>query len=358
MADGYAIRRPGPADIERLERFAASTVPRARPGMIARRWWWNDVIPHCLIAVHGASGEIGATCGARRGEVVIEGGRVPSVSISDWYVSPHHRGLGVGRALVVEAIGQARVAFTTSISESAAAAFTKMGWRGCDRLPVLLGAPLVVAAMGRVRRTPGIVLHEGVVSSFEGAAMLARAGATWSPAPGLPVMAPRDAVALRSHLALAPTRRYQLVIAFCNEGPVGYLLYRMLPAGAVRRLPFARVGLVVDSWAAGSARSAVLQAMTVRAASGMARSGAAVMVAMATQRWAIDALGSLSFAAPTTPVLGPLVGGLSSLAMHHGADLPPFEGWHLTFADGDTDLILGDASESQKGSSRLLLQRQ
>jgi len=336
---GYAIRRTTSADRVALERFAAAVIPRHRPGSIPTRWWWKTDPPACWIGVHEDTGEIAATCAARPASILVDGLSVRAAAgICDWYVSPRDRGRGLGRMLVERVHREHPVMFATSISESAAMGFHRLGWSGTERLPVFIGQPGAVAALGV--RSGGTNVTSGPVTTSEGPWQAI--DEVWRSSPGpLPAMAPRDAAFVRHHLALAPACSYRVALASLAGRPAGYALYRVLPAASVRRFPVARVGLLVDFWAGGADRAVVLRALAARAGAEMAVSGAVAVVGMATQSWVAHCLAGLGFASRRTPIVGRAVAALSPLAMHNGAGLPPFGEWHLTLADGDTDLLLG-----------------
>lgn len=338
-ASGYIVRHPTTGDLSALEQFAASTIANHRHGAITRRWWWRTDTSACWLAVDASTGEVAACCAARPGHLLVDGAQLPSAGISDWYVSPHHRGAGLGRLLVERVKSDRGVLFATSISESAAAGFARLGWAAQARLALLVGQPAVVAALAFCQRSVA-------VRSFSPEDIpWSDLDAIWAASTGqaLPVMAPRGARNVQTHLAAAGEMRYRLGIASIAGKPLGYALYRTLPAGSIRRFPWARVGLLADFWTTGAAaeRKAVLRALAARAAAEAVASGALAIIALATQHWALDGLGRAGFASPRTPVVGPTIGRLSSLAMHNGGGLPGFDGWHLTFADGDTDLLLG-----------------
>lgn len=335
----YSVRHPVASDLPALEHFAISVIARHRVGEISRRWWWRGDRSACWLAIDASSGEIAACCAARSGHLLVDDVELPAAGVCDWYVSPYHRGVGLGRLLVERVRSQRHALFAASISESAAAGFARLGWTGPERLPVLVGQPALIAALGVCRRQLN-------VRSF------APANAPWpdldaiwmaSDRSALPVMAPRDSRRVREHIAIAGTRRLRLAVASIADRPMGYALYRALPTGAIRRFSWARAGMLVDFWVAGDdvERRAVLGALAARAAGEVAASGALAFVALVTQRWAIDGLERAGFASPRTPVIGSALGRLSNRAMHNGDGLPSFEKWHLTFADGDTDLLLG-----------------
>ncbi|NUP05116.1 MAG: GNAT family N-acetyltransferase [Polyangiaceae bacterium] len=347
-AGSYTVRRPERADLERLKAFAQDIWPGSPADKLTRRWWWNDPrAPQCWIAVHNDSGDIAAMCGERRSVLVLEAMEVPVASICDWDVSPRHKGKGLGRMLVERSRADHPVMYTTSISEAAATAFTRLGWAGHRPLSVMVGCPPLVSAVARARaRRDSIATRNYRISSGSDDG-IRHLDAIWdSSRQDRPIMTTRDARALKAHLRLVPHRSYGLTVAFSGDTPVGYALYRTLPKGSFRRFGHTPVGLLADFWVPEQ-NGTVLTRLVQDVSWALARSGVPVMLALTTQSWARSALRPLGFASEDTPWLGAKLRSFASRAMHvSDYALPDFEdGWHVTFVDNDMDLIFGSLAE-------------
>jgi hypothetical protein len=151
----------------------------------------------------------------------------------------------------------------------------------------------------------------------------------------------RDADALRQHLALAGGRPYTLLVARRRDRPIGYLLYRVLPPRALRAFGRARVGIVSD-FLVDRTDTATLRSLVGEACRRWSSQRVGLLVAMTAAPAHQATFSKLGLLRPVT-IGGRLVGSrLSSRSMYRPA--PGSEGnWHLTFADNDTDLILGTA---------------
>ncbi len=333
----YLLRRPRPADRTGLEALASSLWGTGQARLFSQRWWWNEDEPHCWIAEHVPSGEMAAICGQRRSHFVLQSQPEPTTTVSDWYVAPGHRGRGLGQALVAKGEETANFMYTTAISESAAVGFHRLGWVGDRSIPMSAGIVPVGRALAR-RPPVGVEIEHRTVAA--GTGDLTPVDAIWE---GLrwtnPAMMVRDTAHLRQYLALAGGRRYSLLIAHRRGRPIGYLLHRTLPRHSLRAFGSARVGIVsdylVDETDVGTLQALVGEACrrwsAERVMVGLALSG------VAGHRRALAAMGLLQ---PPT-IGGRLLGRrMSSRTMHQRK--PGTEGrWHLTFADNDTDLILG-----------------
>jgi GNAT superfamily N-acetyltransferase len=343
----YVARRPSRADREALARFARKIWPAGRPDVLEGRWWWNGPgEPQAWVVEHLPSRDIAAMCGARETEVEVDGRREPAASIGDWYVAPEHAGKGLGRMLVMESASRHAVMYTTTISEAAATAFKRMGWRSDEELPLFMGATPAVAALAG-RRPRGVELRSDVVSAGAAAARVDDLDAVWAATAGeRPIGAPRDAARLRSHLALVPHRQYRLARAYRSGVPLGYLLWRVLPAGSFRRLPYFRIGLLSDFFVRPGEQAA-FAALVGSVARSLLVERCGVMLALATRHAEIATLTRLGFASPRLPLVGKSLRALSSRGMYRSErDLGTLIGsWHITIADNDMDFAFGSAVE-------------
>ena len=242
------------------------------------------------------------------------------------------------RALVRKGEDTSTFLYTSAISEAAATGFSKLGWAGDRRFPMAAGlVPLARSLTGHA--APGLEIEQRTVWAGN-AGELSPIDEIWEhlrwPAATMMV---RDADALRRHLALAGDRRYSLLIARRSDKAIGYLLSRTLPRRSLRAFGPVRVGIVSDflvNWTdtvtlRGLLREACRRWWTERVGVLMAMSAAPA------HRATFDRLGLLR---PLT--IGDRLFGarLTSRSMYRPA--PGSEGnWHMTFADNDTDLILG-----------------
>jgi hypothetical protein len=305
--------------------------------LFSTRWWWNDDEPHCWVAEHVPSGDIAAICAQRRSPFLLQGCIEPASAVSDWYVAPGHRGSGLGQALVSQGEETSALMYTAAISESAATGFDRLGWVGDQRIPMSVGAVHLTRALAR---PPGGVEIERRVVTAGDTDDLTPIDEIWQNLrwPDATMMV-RDASHIRRHLTLAGGRRYSLLIAYRHRRPVGYLLHRTLPRRAVRAFRSARVGIVSD-YLVDEPDLRTLTALVGDACRQWSSQGVRLCLALsgvAAHRRALARTGLLQ---PVT-VRGRLVGRrMSSRTMHQPK--PGTDGtWHLTFADNDTDLILG-----------------
>jgi len=340
----YRIRRPMRSDESALATLSRDIWPGARSDKLAQRWWWNDpVAPQCWIAEHRDTGAIAAICGERRSMLLVGHELVPTATICDWDVASAHKGRGLGRSLVEASAATHPVMYTTSISDSAAAAFARLGWRGDARVPILLGAPATIALLGLSRRGPDVRRFEVSADSASG---LEHVEALWRSQTPMGLLVPRDAAFVRSHLNLVPHRRYELAVAFDREVVLGWMLARILPSGSLRRLRAGRVGVIADYYVRPDAPDALNALMGIVART-MTKRGCLGVATMTTNAKHARAFRAMGFVSAETPLIGRYLGSVSARCMHWSDRvLPSFsEGWHLTFADNDMDLTLGSAGE-------------
>jgi hypothetical protein len=340
----YRIRRPRPDDGPALAAFGREIWPAARPDKLGTRWWWHDpVAPHSWIAEHVPSGAVAALCGERRTRLVLDGEVVPASTICDWDVSPQHKGGGLGRALVEAGRATHPVMYTTSISDSAATAFARLGWSGDERVPIHVGIPAAAAALSV--RTGGLTVRTTEVSAgrHDG---IEQVEALWSSYRPRRVTMVRDGAFLRAHLAMAPHRSYQLAIALAGSDVVGYMLSRALPSGSFRRLRVGRMGLIAD-FLTRDDRPDVIPALVHATTRKLVRRGCIGVAALTTDPGHARAFERLGLVSARTPLVGGYLGSVSIRCMQWSQrPLPSFaSGWYLTFADNDMDLIFGSAAE-------------
>lgn len=336
----YLIRRPVPADRPGLATLAAALWGPGESERFSARWWWNDDQAHCWIAEHVPSGAVAAICAQRRVRFLLATRVVPTSTVSDWYVAPGHAGAGLGQSLVQKGEDTSGFMYTSAISESAAVGFGRLGWVGDRRFPMSAGlVPLARTLAGRP--TAGLDVEHRTVSADD-AGDLAPIDEiwehlTWSAA----AMMVRDAAALRQHLALAGGRRYALLVARRHRQPIGYLLCRTLPRHTLKAFGAARVGIVSD-YLVDEADVTTLRVLVGEACRRWSAERVPVLMAMSAAEGHRSTFSRLGLLRPVT-VGGRLLGGrMTSRSMH--VPEPDAEGhWHLTFADNDTDLILGTA---------------
>ena len=335
---------PGPADRPALARLAAGLWGPDGSDLFSGRWWWNDDEPHCWIAEHLPSGDVAAVCAQRRPSFLIAGRSLPASTVSDWYVSPVHAGAGLGKALVQKGAETSAYMYTTAISESAAVGFSRLGWTGDRRLPMSVGlVPLARSLAGRPAE--GLEIERRWVSDAD-PGDLSPIDEIWEQLrwPDAAMMV-RDADHIRRHLALAGGRRYSLLIARRRQRPVGYLLHRILPGHTLRALGPARVGIVTD-YLVDQADVSTLASLIGEACRQWWAQRVLILMALSATPGHQAVFSRLGLLRPIT-IGGRLLGGrLSNRTMHQPG--PGSEGsWHVTFADNDTDLILGSTGRGE-----------
>jgi len=338
LAD-YVIRRPAPADRPGLAKLAAGLWGIAESERFSRRWWWNDDEPHCWMAEHRPTGEVAAVCAQRRTRFLLDGHTEPASTVSDWYVAPDHTGAGLGQALVRRGEEASGFMYTSAISESAAAGFGRLGWVGDRRFPMSAGLVPVAGALAR-RPAAGVDIEHRFVSAGD-SGDLAPIDEIWEGLawPGAAMMV-RDAAHVDRHLSLAGGRRYSLLVARRRQQPVGYLLFRTLPPGTLRAFGPVRVGVVAD-YLVDEADVDSLRSLVGEACRRWLAERVVVMMALSGAEGHRRVFSRLGLLRPVS-VGGRLVGArMASRSMHQPR--PGAEGsWHLTLADNDTDLILGE----------------
>ena len=342
MPTEYLLRRPRPADRPALARLAAGLWGSDGSDLLSGRWWWNDDEPHCWIAEHLPSGDVAAVCAQRRLSFLLAGRSLPASTVSDWYVSPDHAGAGLGKALVQKGTETSAFMYTTAISESAAVGFGRLGWIGDRRLPMSTGlVPLARSLAGRP--SEGLEIeHRSVSDAATGD--LSPIDEIWEQLrwPTAAMMV-RDADHLRRHLALAGGRQYSLIVARRRQQPIGYLLHRILPGHSLRAFGPARVGILTD-YLVNEADVSTLRSMVGEACRQWSAQRVMILMALSATPGHQAVFSRLGLLRPVT-IGGRLLGGrLSNRTMHQPG--PGSEGsWHLTFADNDTDLILGSTGQ-------------
>jgi hypothetical protein len=340
---GYLIRRPRATDLPGLRALATELWGPELAGTFDSRWWWNDNPPHCWVSEHVESGSIAAICGARRSQFSLEGKTIATTTINDWYVSSRHSGKGLGRALVNKCAEECDFLYTSAISDSAAVAFARMGWVGDIRYTMFIGSPHLAALWThRMSRLISIERHHlGNGKPTD----LTEIDAIWESLQwDAPAMMVRDGAFLRIHLELSGRRDHSLLVAKEGGRPIGYLLFRVLPPGSFQSVPFGRVGLISD-YLVSRENTGVLRALVATAAGHFAAERVGLMLALASDSRHRSALHQLGLLSPTN-ALGQIGHRLSSRSMYlptPGRSLLTAN-WHVTFADNDTDLILGTAT--------------
>jgi hypothetical protein len=248
---------------------------------------------------------------------------------------------------VQASIGDSPFMYTSSISESAAVGFSRLGWQGDHRYPMMVALPCVVAPTGWFRRKSIEVRSSDVSAECPiPAEVSSDIDLVWNSLDDRPVAMVRDAAHLRQHMKLAGVEQgritYRLLIAYKSGTAIGWMLVRVTARSSIRSLRGARVGMVSD-FATPARRPDVLRALT-QAASRYFVSRAEIILTTAGQECDLRVFDGLGFVSPRTPILGrKLAARMATRTMY----LPPNEEasslmgpMHLTFADNDTDFIL------------------
>ncbi|MGH9081371.1 MAG: hypothetical protein ACRDYE_15095, partial [Acidimicrobiales bacterium] len=251
---------------------------------------------------------------------------------------------GLGQALVGKGQEASSFMYTTAISESAAVGFGRLGWVGDHRVPMSAGAVPLARTLSRVlarARRPAIgieIEHRAVAAGSTGD--LAPIDEIWENLrwPRAAMMV-RDASHIRRHLLLAGDRRYSLLTARRHDRPVGYLLHRTLQPHALRAFGPARVGIVSD-YLVDESDAATLQALVAEACRRWSAEGVMVCLALSGHAGHRRALARMGLLQPFA-VGGRLVGRRMTSRMMFQPEPGTGGHWHVTFADNDTDLILG-----------------
>jgi hypothetical protein len=152
----------------------------------------------------------------------------------------------------------------------------------------------------------------------------------------------RDAAWLREHLSLAGDRRYRLVIARRGGEVAGYLLHRVLPRRSFNAFGAARVGLVSD-YLVEHDDTGLLRQLVAAACRDWWADRVTVMLALCADRVHRATLTRVGLVHPFS-VGGRMVGARMTNRVMHQPAAGSDGRWHLTFADNDTDLILGAGS--------------
>ena len=343
----YLIRRPEPDDLAPFEDFALDVMSGSRRHVFAGRWWWRDTVPHCWIVEHQSTKAIAAICGSRRSRFRVHDRVYEATSICDWYVSPNHKRKGLGRALVQESQKTAGLMYTSSISESAAVGFGRLGWMGDARYPMLLAPPWLVLPLASIG-TGGIETRSVDIKAGRPVAsdVWEDVEQVWAETTGRTAAMVRDAAHLQLHFRLAGVDKgltnYRLILAYEAGRPVGWLLTRITARGAIRSIPMVRWGLVSD-FLTPPQKPGVLRAL-VGAAARYHISRAELLLSTGGDPRDLRVFDTLGFLSPRTPIVGQrLATRLATRTMvlpPEDQDHDALTTLHITFADNDTDLIL------------------
>ena len=348
----FRFRRPKSADKSKVNDLARRIFGPDGAGKFDDRWWWNDTEPHAWVAEHTPSGDIVAVCGARRTRLLVGGFERSAVAINDWYVSPDHAGFGLGRILVDKACTGCDFAYSNSFSDLAKAAFERLEWAGFSDHPMFVGAVPVVLLLGTRDRT-GLTVESRVVSSKAQDA-LPEVDEIWRASqPENVTMMVRDSRALAEHVALARATGYSLFVARRGGNPVGYLLLRVLPPGALGTFSHVRTGLVVDYHVTNGDRE-ILRTLVSKAALQLLRQKVMVLAGLATQKGHLSTLGRLGIFEPAAMRSISVGSSFSSRLMYRFLDgsRPGDLTWHMTFLDNDLDLSMAVPNLPKGGESR------
>lgn len=342
--NGYVLRHPTRDDKRRLSEFSKLIWPNESPDKLSSRWWWkNTDKPECWLAEHQSSGDIAAMCGARRSRFWANGKAYNAVSICDWDVSPYHKNKGLGRQLLQKASEGFEICYTTSISESAAKAFSQLGWHSDSRIPIYLGNPYLSAFLGQKAHSPGVDIR--TVNACSNLPIDERLfDNLWERTKhsGYVGMI-RNAQFLMDLLKYSPERNYQLSMAFSGGALEGYMLFRTLPQKSFRRLPLTRVGLISDFLCAPN--SQVFGPLMAHATTSFAKQRVSISAILTTDISAKHDLVKLGFTSANQPLFRNILHSAHTRCMlSTSEDIPDLERWHLTFADNDMDLIFGSTA--------------
>ena len=137
-------------------------------------------------------------------------------------------------------------------------------------------------------------------------------------------------------------RVYRFCVARRGETPVGYLAVRRMQSGTSRQLGQVPSIMIVDLVAVDDERE-VLRALAMRACAMAADMRVGVALFVTTAQAHREALSSIGFLSPRTPLLGRLLGPRAPVVMWWprgpGALLDP-TAIEMTFADSTVDLDL------------------
>jgi len=336
----FIIRHPSEADRVMLRYFSARVLPDLPEDFLNQRWWWLQAPARTLVAEHVQTGHIAGICGAREIRTWIQGEATPSIAISDWFVSPDYFGRGLGKRLLVQQMQDETMVISLGITEVAAENFIRTGWEAPNRVPLYLALfPGFMARLRGWRNSPyDLRVHE----MKHGDPINDREIDTlWETCDkSLPMMV-RDSQELRRHLSLMPGYSYTLVMCHENQRPVGYMLSRLMPPGAIRQLGQRRVAAIVDFLVDSEAPRA-FDRMLVASFRHLAAQGAGAAIIMATAPGLEAKLPGYGFISAKTPLVGRLLKKLATTFMYRTSELPnPGADWYLTLADCDQDFSRG-----------------
>jgi hypothetical protein len=286
-------------------------------------------------------------CGARPCEWVLAGAVHPAVSICDWYVDPAHEGRLIGRRVLRHFQVPGRLVNAISISDLATAYVGRMGWKG--PFPSwFMAMPLPgLARIGHRAlklRGLGLAFDEQAAGGDTTLGPLGDDLDRIEAARGTSSLAHmrRGANDWSWRLSIYRDRVYRFCVARRAGAPVGYVAVRRMQAGTSRQLGRVSSAMIVDLVAVDDERE-VLRALAMRACAMAADMRVGVALFVTTAQAHREALSSIGFLSPRTPLLGRLLGPRAPVVMWWprgpGALLDP-TAIEMTFADSTVDLDL------------------
>jgi GNAT superfamily N-acetyltransferase len=338
---GYAIVPAQSIGEESLLAFAKAIWPvRPNPEKILSSWW-RRAEPSCaVVAIHEATGATAGICAGLPCTWIIDGESRPAIAINNWYVVPDHMGKGLGRSLMRHYETPGRFLYAFSISDAAAANFTKLGWAG-PYASFLMVHPLPVV-FRFIARSKALTFREYQIGT-EGLSLLLATELDHVEHARLHASAymRRNAQDWSWHLSIAGNLDHRFRVAYREGIPVGYVVLRPRQSGKDKTGKL-KTAMITDLVAVND-EPAVLRALGAEAITIAGKMGA-MFVGMATTVVSHrEALSKLGFLSNATSLIGRFLESRAPrfmwLPQGAASSLKP-ENVTLTFADSDVDFNL------------------
>jgi GNAT superfamily N-acetyltransferase len=286
--------------------FAAAIWPEHPEPKKILASWWRNADPRCAVAaVHAATGAMVGVCAGLPSVWTIAGQSHAAIAISVWYVSPHHAGKGLGKRLVQQYEAPDVFMHTFSISDAAAANFSKLGWVGpyASFLMVLPLPRLAALALSRLGRGDLDLQEHAVESTTLPASLAADLDRVEASRLHAGAHMRRSADDWTSHLSIAGARGYRFCVARRGGEPVGYVVVRRLTPGSSNQLGKLKAAMITDLVAVND-DPVVLRRLAAKAVAMAGALRAAIVLMTTTVLAHRKALSGLGFVSSATPVLG------------------------------------------------------
>jgi GNAT superfamily N-acetyltransferase len=342
-SSAYIVRPYEARDREALRKLFRALWP-GRASMFDVNWWWRHPEPPIWVAEDKNSHDL-VGLGACLPFSLYYCKAVHNGSwFVDFFVLPGHQRKGLGRALTRSVTDKFTVTAALQQSQDACEVFSRMGWS--KRVFIKSYAnPFIFIPGSRRLLVPKPddssdlecelkpVIDENTFDQRFDELWL-RVRDSYGP------IAVRDADALKAQYLNQPFHSYGMVCCSRKGRLAGYMLARLCPAGAISRLRWFKVGIIVD-YLADPRDEAVFQTMLSLAAELLIKEGAQMLVCLSTVSALDRHLIKSGFLHTGTPLIGKFIkrldGGFSYKTQVDGL-IPEDHIWHLTLGDSDADL--------------------